>query len=66
MANTKISVPQKDGEVIVSFDGDDPTTYKVTDGQVSVPGEIVERFLSAVDGSKVAGGSSTGSDKKEN
>lgn len=65
MANTKISVPQKDGEVIVSFNGDEPITYKVNDGQISVPPENVERLLAAVDGSKVVGGSSTGSDKKE-
>lgn len=61
MANTKISVPQKDGEITVSFDGNEPTTYRVTDGQVSVPAENVDRFLAAVDGSKAAGGSSTGS-----
>lgn len=65
MANTKISVPQKDGEVTVSFNGDEPTTYKVNDGQISVPAENVDRLLAAIDGSKVAGGSSTGSSTKE-
>ena len=65
MANTKISVPQKDGEITISFNGDEPVTYKVNDGQISVPPENVDRLLAAVDGSKVVGGSSTDSDKKE-
>ena len=65
MAKTSIKVPQKDGEVLVSIAGDEPTTYRVTDGQVSVATEDVERFLAAVDGSKVAGGNTTAAAKKE-
>jgi hypothetical protein len=61
----KVNVPQKDGEVTISVAGDEPRTYRVTDGQVTVAEKDVERFLAVIDGSKVAGGSSTGATKKE-
>ena len=64
MANVKVNVQQKDGEVRVSIAGDEPHTYRVTDGQVSVATEDVERFLAAVDGSKVAGGNTTAAKKE--
>ena len=53
--NASIKVPQSDGEIILALDGKPATTYKVNDGTVSVPEESVARFLTAVDGSKVAG-----------
>jgi hypothetical protein len=53
--NTRVTVPKEVGdEIIVRWNGDDPTTYKVTDGHVSVENENVERFLAHFDGSKVA------------
>lgn len=52
--NTQIKVEQSDGEIILALDGREPATYKVNDGTVSVPEESVARFLTAVDGSKVA------------
>jgi hypothetical protein len=53
--HTRITVPKEVGdEITVRWNGDDPTTYKVTDGHVSVESENVERFLAHFDGSKVA------------
>ena len=63
-SNVSVKVPQSDGEVSISIGGDEPKVYKVTDGAVSVPEENVARFLAAVDGSKVAGGSTTGPKKE--
>lgn len=63
--NTTVRVPQSDGEISISVAGDEPTTYKVTDGQVSVANEEVDRFLAVVDGSKVVGGSTTAAKTKE-
>ncbi len=65
MANTKVKVPQTEGEIVIAVAGDEPTTYKVSDGQVSVAEQDVERFLAVVDGSKVAGGSTTAAKSKE-
>lgn len=56
----KVSVRQKDGDITLSVGGDEPRTYKVSEGQVTVAEKDVERFLAVVDGSKVAGGSTTG------
>ena len=55
MAKVNIKVDQKDGEIALALAGDEPTVYKVSDGTVSVSEESVDRFLAAVDGSKVAG-----------
>ena len=63
--NVSVSVPQKDGEIVLALDGRDATTYKVNDGTVSVSEESVARFLTAVGGSKVAGGNTTAATKKE-
>lgn len=65
MAKTSVNVPQKDGEIVVVVAGSEPTTYRVSDGQVSVAPEDVERFLAVIDGSKVAGGSTAAATKKE-
>lgn len=61
----KVNVPQKEGDITISVGGDDPRTYRVSEGQVTVAEKDVERFLAAVDGSKVAGGSTTAATKKE-
>jgi hypothetical protein len=65
VANVRINVPQESGEIVVSVAGDDPVTYKVTDGHVSVPEESASRFLAAVDGSKRVDGGSTSTAGKE-
>lgn len=61
----KVNVPQKDGDISISVAGDEPRTYRVTDGQVTVAEKDVERFLAVIDGSKVAGGSTTAAKTKE-
>lgn len=48
----KVNVPQKDGEIVVTVGGLEPTTYKVTDGTVSVKDADLPRFLAVVDGAK--------------
>lgn len=62
--NISVSVPQAGGEISISVGGDEPKVYKVSDGSVSVPEENVARFLTAVDGSKVASGNTTGPKKE--
>jgi hypothetical protein len=66
MANQKVKVPQKDGEVVLSFGDDTPQTYKVTDGEVTVKDADVQRFLSNVDGSSLVGGSPSASSSSSN
>jgi hypothetical protein len=61
----KVSVQQKDGSITIAVAGDEPRSYNVSDGQVTVAEKDVERFLAVVDGSKVAGGSSASATKKE-
>lgn len=52
--HTRISVPKELGdEITVRWDGDDPTTYKVSDGHVNIENENADRFLGLIDGSKV-------------
>lgn len=65
MPKVNVSVVQKDGEIVIATAGDEPVTYKVSDGTVSVPEENVDRFLAAVDGSKIAGGTTTSASRKE-
>lgn len=60
----KVSVPQRDGEIVIARAGDEPKTYKVTDGTVTVAADDLEHFLAHVDGSKPEGGQSS-STKKE-
>lgn len=53
---TAVRVPDTVGpEIVVRFGGDDPETYRVTNGSVEVPNARVERFLAAVDGASVEG-----------
>lgn len=64
MANVRVRVNQKDGEVRISHAGDEPVVYKVNDGEVSIKEEDVARFLSAVPGSERVGGSPSASKEK--
>lgn len=62
--NHKVRVPKSLGdEIVVSYAGDEPVIYRVTDGAVSVRDEHLNTFLGAVEGSSVAGG--TASPSKE-
>ena len=65
MSKTTITVPQKDGDIIVRRGGAEPATYKVTDHSVSVDEADAEWFAANVDGAKQASGS-TAAPKKEN
>lgn len=55
---TRINVPKNlandDGNIVVRWDGDDPTTYKVTDNHVTVENQYADRFLSIFEGSTTA------------
>jgi hypothetical protein len=58
---TKVNVPQKDGEIVITPGGPrEPVTYRVNDGQVTVPAEDLAHFLLHVDGSEVAGDAKAG------
>ena len=61
----KFKVDQVDGEIVIAVGGDEPTVYKVTNGEVTVKQEEVDRFVSQVDGAKPVSGSPA-ADKKEN
>lgn len=55
----RINVPKELGdEVVVRWDGNDPTTYRVNDGHVLVEPEYVDRFLSVFDDAKLDVGTS--------
>lgn len=59
---TRINVPKDAGdEIVVRWDGNDATTYRVTDGHVSVEPEYADRFVALVDGSKVDAGTTSAS-----
>jgi len=49
-----VKVEQTDGEIIVRDGGDEPVTYKVSGGSVSVPAEDVDLFVNVVEGASVA------------
>lgn len=49
---TRVAVPQDDGEITVSRNGDEPVTYKVKDGTVTVTDDVAA-FLNAVEGSRL-------------
>lgn len=48
----QVKVPQHDGEIRISFAGDDPVTWEVTNGQVTVSAEHLNAFLDAVAGAQ--------------
>lgn len=52
-----VSVPQSEGEIRISADGDDPVVYPVEAfgerGQVIVAEDQLVRFLSVIDGAEV-------------
>lgn len=62
---TKLRVPQAKGEITIAVGGQEPTTYKVTNHEVTVEEPDVDRFLSQVDGSELTGGSPAASPPKE-
>lgn len=49
----KVQVKQDDGEIKISTNGDEPKTYKVSDGTVTVALVDLAAFLNNVAGSKV-------------
>jgi len=49
-----VKVEQTDGEIIIRDSGNEPVTYKVSGGSVSVPAEDVDLFVNVVEGSSVA------------
>lgn len=64
MPNAKVKVPQKDGEIVVRHGNNEPVTYRVSDGEVSVKSEDLAHFIAVVDGAhEIAGG--TPAAKKE-
>lgn len=60
----KVSVPQKEGEIVIARAGDDPKKYKVTNGTVTVAEGDLDHFLAHVEGSSAAGNQSSAN--KEN
>lgn len=52
---SKVSVPQKDGEIVIARAGDDPKKYKVTNGSVTVAEGDLDHFLAHVEGSRPEG-----------
>ncbi len=63
MANVHVKVDQTDGEITIA--GTIDHTYRVTDGHASVAEADVARFLAAVPGSSVSGGSPSGPTKEK-
>lgn len=61
----KVRVPQKDGEITFSRQGDEPRTYRVTDGEVTVAQADLDRFLRAIPGAEVVKGAGSPDSKKE-
>lgn len=56
----KVHVPSKAGdEIVIRHAGNDPITYKVTDGTTTVKDGDLDVFLASVEGSKVEGGKSS-------
>jgi GH24 family phage-related lysozyme (muramidase) len=49
---TKVSVPQKDGEVVV-YDGEKSTSYPVKDGVITIAAGHVAAVLHAMPGSEL-------------
>ena len=44
----KIRVPEASGELVLTYQGNDPKTYKITDHLVTVANEDVAIFLDSV------------------
>lgn len=55
---------KEEGEIVITRNGDEPTTYKVTDGFVTVSAANLDNFLAVVEGSKVEGPSQGGTPAK--
>lgn len=54
--NYKVTVPQKDGEIIITHGGLEPIIYKVSDGTTSVKEADLPTFLAVVEGSTADSG----------
>jgi hypothetical protein len=61
-----VNVPQEDGEITVAHAGDAPTTYPVTNGQVTVDEADLAVFLHSIEGSSLADGGSPAADGSDN
>lgn len=56
----KINVPSSHGdEIVISLNGEDPQTFKVHDGHITVPTEVAPRIAAALDGEVVESASAT-------
>lgn len=51
---TDVSVPQKDGEIVLQTNGDVAVVLPVTKGRVSAEGAVLDVLLANVPGAKVA------------
>lgn len=62
----RISVPAAVGEeVTVRHDGNDPVTFKVNDGHISVPETLERTILANVEGSSTAADTGGGTAKSK-
>ena len=52
--NVTVKVPQRDGDIVVRNRANEPATYAVKDGTVSVKESEVARILAVIDGASVA------------
>ena len=54
-SKTRVKVPKDAGdEIVVSWDGDEPTTYPVSESHISLESQHVDRFLNLFEGSSVS------------
>lgn len=61
----RVTVPDSAGtEIRVAYRGDEPITYPVTRGAVTVQAEHLDDFLAAVEGSAVRGDSAANTPKE--
>lgn len=52
MPKVTVRVPQKDGEIRLAINGDEPTVYRVDNHRVSVPEDVAGVFVRDVPGAK--------------
>lgn len=61
----KVRVPQSEGDITIAANGDEPRTYKVTDGTVTVAEADLPTFLGAVEGSSVEAKTASSTSKEK-
>lgn len=67
MAGETVKVPAELGDkILISYDGDPPTTYDLSGGSVEVETNRLERFLVLIEGSNASGGTTDASDEGDN